>query len=43
MQKDMWQFNQDQTRKNNAMNEMHTSILRTQTMMLEQMQEDRAN
>ena len=25
------------------MNEIHTSILRTQTMMLEQMQEDRAN
>ena len=25
------------------MNEMHASILRTQTMMLEQMQEDKAN
>ena len=43
MQREMWQFNQDQARKNNAMNEMHASILRTQTMMLEQIQEDRAN
>ena len=43
MQREMWQFNQDQARKNNMMNEMHASILRTQTTMLEQMQQDRAN
>ena len=43
MQREMWQFNEDQARKLNAMNEMHASILRTQTTMLEQIQEDRAN
>ena len=42
MQREMWQFNEDQARKLNAMNEMHASILRTQSMMLEQMQEHRA-
>ena len=43
MQREMWEFNQDRARKNNTINEMHASILRTQTMMLEQMQEDRVN
>jgi hypothetical protein len=43
MQREMMQLNQDQARKNNAMNEMHASILRTQSKMLEQMNEDRAN
>jgi hypothetical protein len=43
MQRQMMQFNQDQARKNDAMSEMHASILRTQSMMLDRMNEDRAN